>query len=215
VWGYKPRELTRFNFIQIGRVFVPVIGLYDTGAVPVPAGRTIDFTLPDGVLLSFFLSADAYITIYLNDGVRVSTFPHVTSATTDTTLIPLMGGWALRATNTATVTKYFRMKALVLDPDVVSVFGGNYQLPDFSERTVCFTDPGDGKYRVFMYGLTSGDGMHDSAIILFRMFEIITLASGKGLVKWAGVRDDFHAVGIDNKYVYTANHTLIGLEVKI
>jgi hypothetical protein len=211
IWGYRSRSLTRFSFINIARAFIPVIGLYDTRVVSIPPNSFIDLVIPYDVILSYFMSPSSTVAVYLNDGTRVSTFPFVSGVTT-TALIPLRKGWALRLTNTSTtVTGSFRLKALILDPEVVSVFGGVYSAP--GNTNIVVEDPGDGKYRVFMYGRTQGDGTSASEIRLLRLHGHITLASATGGVEWVGARDDFHVVAIINQYDYDANHILLGIEV--
>lgn len=218
-----PRTLT------IGRVQIPVIGTFDTGVINVRGNVYVDIPIPDGevwltyaILYSDGPGRGTYGCLSVFDGAidsycygswRIGGNTYIASL-----LIPLRGGWSLRFKLTYPEVRSFRVLGFRLDPSVVSVFGGVYSVPA-NTRSDVYTRPVDDKYRVFMYGHSTGDGANSGCVQLGGLsaegFEYVSLACSSYYAEWNGARDDWHKIAILNEADATRNYLAVGLEVEV
>jgi hypothetical protein len=228
VWSYSPRTITRPpQYLTIGKAFIPVIGVVDTGLRIVPRASYIEISIPSGEAWLLYLYMREHVAIpymFLYDGVNESSLDIIPGAATFFTgYIPFRGGWTLRMRNPDTALTYaFRALFFKLDSSVCTVIGGLYNIPGDTTSTVITRPSIDDKYRVFMYGQTRGDGTNSGDIRLmgasggtYGGAPYITLASGTGTVQWVGARDDWNAVAIRNEYASAQIFAALGLEVKL
>jgi hypothetical protein len=76
--------------------------------------------------------------------------------------------------------------------------------------------PVDGRYRVFMYGQTTGDGINSGCVkIGWPGAGYVDLACSTGYAEWNGARDDWYSVTILNEAESARNYLVVGLEVVI
>jgi hypothetical protein len=221
VWRYRVRSLTRF--VTLGRVHVPVVGVFDTDVVSVPPGGTVDaLTVPSGevwLITSVNYDSSNRICVAIYDGVNTSICPDVIdyariggSATLASVLVPVKGGWVIRIRNTDTGTRRARVTGLKLDPSVVTVIGGVIPVVGGSYGGV--VRPADGNYfYMFLYGQTTGDGAREGHVYHCGIFGCVSVARSYYYAEWIGVADHPHA--LVNYPLITANYLLLGLGVRV
>ena len=217
------------KFLTIGRVQVPVIGTFDTGVISMRVLSYFDIPIPDGevwltyaILYSDFSYVGIYSCLSVFDGTRDS-YCYESSRIGGNTyiaslLIPLRGGWSLRFKLSYNAPRSFRVPGFRLDPSVVSVFGGVYNVPA-NTRSDVYTRPVDDKYRVFMYGHSTGDGANSGCVQIGGLpaggYEYVSLACSTYYAEWNGARDDWHKIAILNEAEEARNYLAVGLEVVI
>jgi hypothetical protein len=221
IWKHRIRSLTRF--ITLGRVTIPVVGVFDTGVVSVAGGGTVDaLTVPSGevwLITSVNYDSNNRICVSIYDGVSTSICPDVIdyariggSATSASVTIPVKGGWTIRLRNTGTTTLRARVTGLKLDASVVTVIGGVIPVVGGSYGSV--VKPADGKYFYFFtYGQTVGDVANEGKIYHCGISGCIEVASTRYYAEWNGASDHPHS--LVNYPLRTANFLLLGLGVVV
>jgi hypothetical protein len=222
VWRHRVRSLTRF--ITLGRVQVPVVGVFDTGVVSVSPGGTVDtLTVPSGevwLITSVKYDRNNHICVAIHDGVNTSICPNVIdyariggSATFASVLVPVSGGWVIRFRNThSSNTLRARATGLKLDPSVVTVIGGVIPVAGGSYGSV--VKPVDGNYfYMFLYGQTVGDGAWQGHIYHCGISGCLSVASTYYYAEWIGTADHPHS--LVNYPLRNANFLLLGLGVRV
>ena len=215
------------KLLTIGKVQVPLIGTFDTGVITLGAYRTmhLDVPVPDGevwltyaIIYSDGLEIGARSCFSVFDGVRENYCfgwhrigGNVPIASL---MIPLRGGWTMRFRVFEQQIRSFRVLGFRLDSSVVSVFGGVYSVPGDTRLDV-YTRPVDGKYRVFMYGHSTGDGANNGCVQLGGVAGEVSLACSTAYAEWNGARDDWHRISILNEATSARNFLAVGVEVEV
>jgi hypothetical protein len=220
VWRHRVRSLTRF--ITLGKVTIPVVGVFDTGVVSVPVGGTVDVPVPDDevwLITSVNYDYPGYICVAIYDGVNTSLCSDVYtwsriggSRTFASETIPVKGGWVIRIMNRHTsATLRARVTGFKLDASVVTVIGGVIPVSGGSYGTI--EKPADGKYFYFFtYAQTVGDGSDRGCIYHCGISGCPPpISCSLSYTEWSGVADDPHALSIYTRR--TANFLLLGLGV--
>jgi hypothetical protein len=220
VWKHRVRSLTRF--ITLGKVTVPVVGVFDTGVVSVPAGGVVDVTVPSGevwLITSVNYDFSQFICVAIYDGVNTSLCSDVYadsriggSRTFASETIPVKGGWVIRIMNRYTGGALrARVTGFKLDSSVVTVIGGVIPVTAWSYGDL--EKPADGKYFYFFtYAQTLGDGTYYGYIYFCGIDGACEVVAGSAYyAEWSGVVDHPHQLRISPRR--TANFLLLGLGV--
>ena len=212
IWNYPTRTLTRpLQIIQVGKAFLRVLGVVDSGIFTAPAIGDYDLLVvpPGEVYMLYYVGGYGYF--YLHDGTnkgdvsfggpgKVSSF------------LPLKGGWKV-IFSAGGSGRQARALAFKLDPSQVSVIGGVISVSANTEVKVF--EP-SSNYRVFMHATTKGDGTNNGRIMVYYgniAFSTDDLASGTGDVSWIGTRDDFSWISILNEAETAVLCEYVGIEV--
>jgi len=215
IWNYPTRTLTRPpQYIQVGKAFLRVLGVVDSGIFTAPAPGDYDLLVvpPGEVWMLYYIGgSDSF---FLHDGVNKGDIPFASLGAIGkfTSFLPLKGNWKI-IYSPSVAGRQARALAFKLDPSQVSVIGGVKLISANTEITAF--EPGS-YYRVFMHGTTKGDGTNSGRIIVFHgAFATTTddLASGTGNVTWTGIKDDFTKIDILNEAESAVLADIVGIEV--